>query len=41
MKDARFENAALTKEQENCVDFKAGDLLIRGVAGSGKSNQTL
>ena len=37
MKDARFENAALTKEQENCVDFKAGDLLIRGVAGSGKS----
>lgn len=37
MKEARFENAVLTKEQESCVDFKAGDLLIRGVAGSGKS----
>ena len=27
----------LTKEQNECVNFNSGDLLIRGVAGSGKS----
>ncbi len=27
----------LTKEQEACVNYKGGDLLIKGVAGSGKS----
>ena len=27
----------LTKEQNECVNYKAGDLLIKGVAGSGKS----
>lgn len=27
----------LTKEQTDCVNFSSGDLLIRGVAGSGKS----
>lgn len=32
-----FEKSNLTKEQENCVNFDAGDLLIKGVAGSGKS----
>ena len=28
---------ALTKQQERCVDYEGGDLLIKGVAGSGKS----
>ena len=32
-----FEKVNLTKEQENCVNFDSGDLLIKGVAGSGKS----
>ena len=27
----------LTNEQEKCVDFTSGDLLIKGVPGSGKS----
>lgn len=27
----------LTKEQEACVNYKGGDLLVKGVAGSGKS----
>lgn len=27
----------LTKQQEKCVDYDGGDLLIKGVAGSGKS----
>ena len=27
----------LTKEQQECVDYKAGDLLVKGVPGSGKS----
>ena len=31
------ENVKLTKEQNECVNFNSGDLLIRGVAGSGKS----
>lgn len=30
-------NIILTKEQERCVDYDGGDLLIKGVAGSGKS----
>ena len=37
MKAKSIESAVLTKEQESCVNFEAGDLLIRGVAGSGKS----
>ena len=32
-----IQKAVLTKEQTDCVNFNAGDLLIRGVAGSGKS----
>lgn len=32
-----FQTAILTKEQNECVNFNAGDLLVRGVAGSGKS----
>ncbi len=32
-----FENAKLTEEQKKCVNFSSGDLLIKGVAGSGKS----
>lgn len=27
----------LTKEQEKCVEYEGGDLLVKGVAGSGKS----
>ena len=30
-------NINLTKEQEACVNYKGGDLLVKGVAGSGKS----
>lgn len=37
MKSNKFQEAILTKEQEKCVNFSSGDLLIRGVAGSGKS----
>ena len=37
MKYKSIDSAVLTKEQENCVNFDSGDLLIRGVAGSGKS----
>lgn len=32
-----IESAVLTKEQKSCVNFNSGDLLIKGVAGSGKS----
>lgn len=32
-----IQKAVLTKEQTDCINFNAGDLLIRGVAGSGKS----
>ena len=27
----------LTDEQEKCVEYDSGDLLVRGIAGSGKS----
>lgn len=37
MSSGDIQEAVLTKEQTNCVNFNAGDLLIRGVAGSGKS----
>lgn len=37
MHNENFSNANLTKEQLNCVNFDSGDLLIKGVAGSGKS----
>lgn len=37
MQSKNFNNAVLTKEQLNCIKFDSGDLLIKGVAGSGKS----
>ncbi|MCR4601595.1 MAG: UvrD-helicase domain-containing protein, partial [Clostridia bacterium] len=37
MSNAKFDAAILTKEQKQCVEFESGDLLIKGVAGSGKS----
>ena len=37
MKIKSIESATLTKEQKSCVNFNHGDLLIKGVAGSGKS----
>ena len=37
MKRADIATAKLTKEQESCVNYNSGDLLIKGVAGSGKS----
>lgn len=30
-------NGVLTEEQEQCVSYNSGDLLVRGIAGSGKS----
>jgi superfamily I DNA/RNA helicase len=37
MKNKSIESAILTPEQKSCVNFNHGDLLIKGVAGSGKS----
>ena len=37
MSRASIDKAILTKEQKGCVDFGAGNLLIKGVPGSGKS----
>lgn len=37
MKNVSIKEDNLTKEQQSCVNFDSGDLLIRGVAGSGKS----
>lgn len=37
MTSSGLKNIELTKEQNECVNFNSGDLLIRGVAGSGKS----
>lgn len=37
MQKGNFSNAELTREQLECVKFNSGDLLIKGVAGSGKS----
>lgn len=37
MTKAKFDAAILTAEQKRCVEFDSGDLLIKGVAGSGKS----
>ena len=37
MTSTKANDMGLTKEQKECVNFNAGDLLIRGVAGSGKS----
>ena len=37
MKKMMNKNVALTKEQEECVNYKGNDLLVKGVAGSGKS----
>ena len=37
MTSVEIQKNILTQEQESCVNFDAGDLLIRGVAGSGKS----
>lgn len=34
---SNIKEAILTKEQNECVNFDSGDLLIRGVAGAGKS----
>ena len=31
------DNIVLTREQQECVNYSAGDLLVKGVAGSGKS----
>ena len=32
-----MKNIELTKEQNECVNYRAGDLLVKGVPGSGKS----
>lgn len=37
MKSNEINTKVLTPEQVRCVDFNSGDLLIKGVAGSGKS----
>ena len=37
MTSTKVSGMFLTKEQKECVNYNAGDLLIRGVAGSGKS----
>ena len=34
---SRVQNTVLSKPQEECVNFDSGDLLVKGVAGSGKS----
>ena len=33
----RYDDINLTKEQNDCVNYNAGNLLIKGIAGAGKS----